>query len=143
MGAIGTPSMNYGQLWLWKECRKLQYRYQFSTIEFSKKVSEEFERLRIEVAEDMSHHAEDWIEPEFVRFQQLGFPTYSNLLRDHPELLSAILLWDDLTFLNRLHDFDRSADFSPFYSINSMDYCKIGIDTCEIGGIAFETKNLR
>jgi hypothetical protein len=85
----------------------------------------------------MANHPEDWEEPMFVCFRELGFPPLDTLLADHVDLTVQLMLYLHLDLLNWL-DVKIADGVKVYYSVNSLDTFIVSEGTVEMRGLAYE-----
>jgi len=131
-----VPDFNFGQFQRWKEHEPLVYQLEVDTPAFVKIIKKYFNEFRkAEIEDDDVMDLE-----ELIAYKNLGFPTLTEMLTNHRETLSDLLIFNSYEILHLLFTEQLSAEEKFFYSVNSIDAICLTKATVVIKGICFLLK---
>ena len=129
-----VPDLNFGQLQRWEKHEQLTYKLEIELSDFVNKIQPFFNEFRTsEIEED---DVMDFT--ELIAYKNLGFPTLTEMLTNHEELLSDLLIFNAYEILQVLFEEQSLNESNYFYSINSIDEIDFTKTEVLIKGICFK-----
>lgn len=131
-----VPEFNFGQFQRWENHEKITYQLEIDLADFIKIIQSFFSEFRASEIED-----DDPMDlTELIAYKNLGSPTLAEMLTNHKEILSDLLIFNAYDILHLLFKEQLPKDCSHFYSVNSMNEISFTKTTVVINGICFFVK---
>lgn len=133
-----VPEFNFGQFQRWKNHEQITYQLEIETSTFVTLIETYFNEFRAAEIEDDDVMDLD----ELIAYKNLGFPTLAEMLTNHKETLSDLLIFNAYDILHLLFTEKLSAKEKYFYSVNSIETLNITKTAVLITGICFLVNRL-
>lgn len=131
-----VPDMNFGQFQRWENHEKINYNLEIEISSFVNSIETYFNEFRKSEIED-----NDPMDlKELIDYKNLGFPTLTEMLTNHEEILSDLLVFNAYDILHLLLKEKLPKDCNHFYSVNSIGEIRFTKTAVLIKGICFLVK---
>ncbi|WP_347174378.1 hypothetical protein [Polaribacter uvawellassae] len=131
-----VPDLNFGQFQRWKNHEQITYQLEIETSSFITSIENYFKEFRAAEIED-----DDVMDlEELIAYKNLGFPTLTEMLTNHKETLSDLLIFNSYEILHLLFTEQLSDKEKYFYSVNSIDTICFTKSNVLLTGICFLVK---
>lgn len=128
-----VPEFNFGQFQRWENHEKITYQLEIDLADFIKIIQSFFSEFRASEIED-----DDPMDlTELIAYKNLGSPTLAEMLTNHKEILSDLLIFNAYDILHLLMKEKLPIDNQYFYSVNSIDEINLTKTNVLIEGICF------
>ncbi len=133
---LQVPEFNFGQFQRWKNHEQITYQLEIEISAFITLIETYFNELRATEIED-----DDVLDlEELIAYKNLGFPTLTEMLTNHKEILCDLLIFNSYEILHLLFTEQLSAKEKHFYSVNSIDTICFTKSNVLLTGICFLVK---
>ncbi len=131
-----VPDLNFGQFQRWKNHEQITYQLEIETSAFITLIEAYFNEFRATEIEDDDVLGLE----ELIAYKNLGFPTLTEMLTNHKEILCDVLIFNAYEILHLLFKEQLSAKEKYFYSVNSIDAIHFKKSNVLLTGICFLVK---
>ncbi|MFN0729263.1 hypothetical protein [Polaribacter gochangensis] len=133
---LQVPEFNFGQFQRWKNHEQITYQLEIETSAFITLIEAYFNEFRATEIEDDDVLGLE----ELIAYKNLGFPTLTEMLTNHKEILCDVLIFNAYEILHLLFKEQLSAKEKYFYSVNSIDAIHFKKSNVLLTGICFLVK---
>jgi hypothetical protein len=133
-----VPDLNFGQFQRWENHEPITYQLEIEISSFITSIETYFNEFRAAEIEDDDVMDLD----ELIAYKNLGFPTLTEMLTNHKEILSDVLIFNAYDILHLIFTKKLSVKEKYFYSVNSIDTIHFSKSNALLTGVCFLVKRL-
>ena len=134
LGLMQVPDFNFGQFQRWKNHERIIYQIEIEISSFVNLIEGYFNEFRTTEIEDN----DDFDLTELISYKNLGYPTLTEMLTNHQEILSDLIIFNSYEILHILLSEKQLTEAKHFYSVNSIDTIRFINSNVLITGVCFK-----